>query len=85
MSEPKKLPAVLFGLGITPLSAAGGLYLGAFVLTRWLDLKSTPALAMLPHYWESGRCCGLLFRHRSQQSYVGQLCRIVAANYRIAG
>ena len=23
-----------------------------FVLTRWLDLKSTPALAMLPHYWE---------------------------------
>ncbi|WP_455021789.1 type IV secretory system conjugative DNA transfer family protein [Neisseria elongata] len=52
MSEPKKLPAVLFGLGITPLSAAGGLYLGAFVLTRWLDLKSAPALAMLPRYWE---------------------------------
>lgn len=42
MSEPKKLPAVLFGLGITPLSAAGGLYLGAFVLTRWLDLKARP-------------------------------------------
>ena len=52
MSEPKKLRAVLFGLGITPLSAAGGLYLGAFVLTRWLDLKSAPALAMLPRYWE---------------------------------
>ncbi|OSI10947.1 type IV secretory system conjugative DNA transfer family protein [Neisseria zoodegmatis] len=51
MSDTKKLPAVLFGLGLTPFAAAGGLYLASWLFTRWLSLKSAPSVLMLPRYW----------------------------------
>lgn len=51
-AKPNRLiPTLILLFVLLPAIASGGLYLGAMIFTRWLNLKTAASVGLLPRYW----------------------------------